>query len=215
MCFHKFLPVSKKKIVEVLPFFISFIRWCSETCQASSGSFASISILRGGLPEIKNIISLIDKTSSLKVSDVQKATICAEGIFPVRSIGLSDVHYMYPGSSKPVLKGINIDIPVGSRVAFVGPSGSGKTTAANILLSLLHPQKGALVLDGIALLESEIPTWHKCCAKVPQSIQLLSDSIISNVIWRGGTEIDEDKSGILFLPPNWMNLFPNCLVEFF
>ena len=100
---------------------------------------------------------------------------------------------MYPGSKKSVLKGINIDIPVGSRVAFVGPSGSGKTTAANILLSLLHPQKGALVLDGISLLDNEVPAWHKCCAKVPQSIQLLSDSIIANVAF--GEEVQEIDEG--------------------
>ena len=101
---------------------------------------------------------------------------------------------MYPGTNKPVLNGINIDIPIGSRVAFVGPSGSGKTTAANILLSLLPQQTGALVLDGIPLLDSEIPIWHKCCAKVPQSIQLLSDSIVANVAFGEiAQEVDQDK----------------------
>ena len=111
----------------------------------------------------------------------------------MRSISLVDVHYTYPGSTKPVLNGINIDIPVGSRIAFVGPSGNGKTTAANILLSLLRPQS-TLSLDGIPLLDNEIPAWYKCCAKVPQSIQLLSASVVANVAF-GETvqEIDEDK----------------------
>ena len=87
---------------------------------------------------------------------------------PLRSIGLEGSLYV-SGYEKSVLQGINIDISVGSRVAFVGPSGSGKTTAANLLLSLLQPQKG----NWNSLLDSEISTWHKCCAKVPQSIQLL------------------------------------------
>ena len=101
---------------------------------------------------------------------------------------------MYPGSERSVLREVNIDIRVGSRVAFVGPSGSGKTTAANILLSLLHPHQGNLILDGIPLLDSEIFSWHKCCAKVPQSIQLLSESVVANVAF-GETpqEIDENK----------------------
>ena len=192
--FPQVLSGQQEKIVEVLPLLsvlsVGFLR----LAKPLQDLFASISILRGGLPEIKNIISLIDKTNSSKDSAIQKASLCAEGIFPLRSISLSDVHYMYPGSNKPVLKGINIDIPVGSRVAFVGPSGSGKTTAANILLSLLHPQRGALDLDGITLLDSEIATWHKCCAKVPQSIQLLSDSIISNVAFGEEVhDIDEDR----------------------
>ena len=192
--FPQVLAGQQEKIVEVLPILsvlsVGFLR----LAKPLQDLFASISMLRGGLPEIKNIVSLIDKTNSFKILDVQKATICADGIFPLRSIGLSGVHYIYPGSNKSVLKGINIEIPVGSRVAFVGPSGSGKTTAANILLSLLHPQQGALVLDGITLLDSEIPSWHKCCAKVPQSIQLLSDSIISNVAFGEEVQkIDEDK----------------------
>ena len=192
--FPQVLTGQQEKIVEVLPLLSVLSVGALRLAKPLQDLFASISILRGGLPEIKNIISLIDKTKSLKVADIRKAAICAEGIFPLRSIGLSDVHYMYPGSNKSVLKGINIDIPVGSRVAFVGPSGSGKTTAANILLSLLHPQKGALVLDGISLLDNEVPTWHKCCAKVPQSIQLLSDSIIANVAFGEEVqEIDEDK----------------------
>ena len=129
-----------------------------------------------------------------KSPDIKPTISCAEGIFPKRSITLSDVYYSYPSSDNSVLKGINIDIPVGSRVAFVGPSGSGKSTAANILLSLLHPQRGKLILDGLPLLESEISAWHRCCAKVPQSIQLLSDSIVSNVAFgQALEEVDEDK----------------------
>ena len=171
---------QEEKIIEILPFLSILSVGALKLAKPLQDLFASISILRGGLPQIKNIISLINKTNTAKPTDTQKTISSAEGIFPSISISLLDVHYTYPGSDKSVLKGINIDIPVGSRIAFVGPSGSGKTTAANIFLSLLHPQEGTLVLDGIPLLESEISAWHSCCAKVPQSIQLLSDSIVSN-----------------------------------
>ena len=192
--FPQVIAGQQEKIVEVLPLLSVLSVGALRLAKPLQDLFASISILRGGLPEIRNITSLIDKTKSFNFLGIQRTTTCAEGIFPLRSICLSDVHYTYPGSNKPVLEGINIDISVGSRVAFVGPSGSGKTTAANILLSLLHPQRGDLVLDGIPLLDSEIPTWHKCCAKVPQSIQLLSDSIISNVAFGEEVqEIDEDR----------------------
>ena len=185
---------QKEKIIEILPFLSILSVGALRLAKPLQDLFASISILRGGLPEIKNIISLLNKTTTAKPIDTLKTISSAEGIFPSRSISLLNVHYTYPGSDKSVLEGINIDIPVGSRVAFVGPSGSGKTTAANIFLSLLHPQEGTLVLDGIPLLESEISAWHSCCAKVPQSIQLLSDSIVSNVAF-GETpqEVDEDK----------------------
>ena len=184
---------QQDKIVEILPFLSILSVGALRLAKPLQDLFASVSIMRGGLPEIKNIISLIDKTISFKSSNIRQNSICVDGIFPLRSISLKDVSYIYPGSEKAVLQDLNIDIRVGSRVAFVGPSGSGKTTAANLLLSLLHPHKGNLLLDGIPLLDSEISSWHKCCAKVPQSIQLLSDSIVANVAF-GETpqEINED-----------------------
>ena len=185
---------QQEKIIEILPFLSILSVGALRLAKPLQDLFASISILRGGLPEIKNILALLNNTKTFKSLDIKPTVSCAEGIFPKRSISLSDVHYTYPTSNNAVLKGIDIDIPVGSRVAFVGPSGSGKSTAANILLSLLHPQKGGLVLDGLPLLESEISAWHTCCAKVPQSIQLLSDSVISNVAFGQALEkVDEDK----------------------
>ena len=185
---------QQDKIVEILPFLSILSVGALRLAKPLQDLFASVSIMRGGLPEIKNIISLIDKTISFKSSNIRQNSICVDGIFPLRSISLKDVDYIYPGSEKSVLQELNLDIRVGSRVAFVGPSGSGKTTAANLLLSLLHPHKGNLLLDGIPLLDSEISSWHKCCAKVPQSIQLLSDSIVANVAF-GETpqEINEDQ----------------------
>ena len=185
---------QQEKIIEILPFLSILSVGALRLAKPLQDLFASISILRGGLPEIKNILELLSNTNSFKSPDIKPTISCTEGIFPKRSITLSDVYYSYPSSDNSVLKGINIDIPVGSRVAFVGPSGSGKSTAANILLSLLHPQRGKLILDGLPLLESEISAWHTCCAKVPQSIQLLSDSIVSNVAFGQALEkIDEDK----------------------
>ena len=118
---------QQEKIIEILPFLSILSVGALRLAKPLQDLFASISILRGGLPEINNIISLIDSTNSSQSLVIDKDTICADGIFPLRSICLADVHYIYPGTNKAVLKGINVDIPIGSRVAFVGPSGSGKT----------------------------------------------------------------------------------------
>ena len=156
---------QQEKIIEILPFLSILSVGALRLAKPLQDLFASISILRGGLPEIKNILELLNHTKNFKSPSIRPTVSSAEGIFPNRSISLSDVHYKYPSSDNPVLKGINIDIPVGSRGAFVGPSGSGKSTAANILLSLLHPQRS--LFGWYATLESEISAWHTCCAKVP------------------------------------------------
>jgi ATP-binding cassette subfamily B protein len=118
-----------------------------------------------------------------------------KGVFPKRTIGLQDVWYAYPGSVDWVLRGIDLTIPVGSRVAFVGSTGSGKTTTAQILLALLEPGKGAITLDGIPVSEQDVPAWQACCSQVPQFINLLDASVLENVAF--GKDADEaDQDGV-------------------
>ncbi|RAL16194.1 ABC transporter [Aspergillus homomorphus CBS 101889] len=55
-------------------------------------------------------------------------------------------------TSAPVLKGINISIQAGEKIAICGPSGSGKTTLILALLRMVEIQEGSLSVDGHDLL---------------------------------------------------------------
>jgi thiol reductant ABC exporter CydC subunit len=53
------------------------------------------------------------------------------------------------GEGEPdVLRGADLDLPAGSRVAVTGPSGSGKSTLAMVLLRFLEPAGGTVTLGG-------------------------------------------------------------------
>ena len=53
------------------------------------------------------------------------------------------------GASLPVLKGIDLDVNVGERVAIVGQSGSGKSTFLHIVGTLDRPTAGQVWIDGV------------------------------------------------------------------
>jgi len=52
---------------------------------------------------------------------------------------------------KPVLRGINLTLNVGERMALLGANGAGKTTLLRILAGLTRPEAGQVSIDGLDL----------------------------------------------------------------
>jgi cobalt/nickel transport system ATP-binding protein len=67
---------------------------------------------------------------------------------------LRDVHFSYLDKF-PVLKGINLEIPVSSRVSLIGANGSGKSTLLKLLDALYFAQNGSVEFDGTVLTEQK------------------------------------------------------------
>lgn len=51
--------------------------------------------------------------------------------------------------SRPVLKGVNLEVNEGEFVTLVGPNGAGKTTLMNIIATLVKPTAGQIQVGGI------------------------------------------------------------------
>ena len=155
--------------------------------------FRSVNKLRGGLPEIKDALDLLQlKPERLTLQS--PGVPSPSGVSPRRLIQLDNVGFTYAGRDQPVLEGINLSIPIGSRIALVGRTGSGKTTLAHIILGLYSPSSGELCLDGIPLTAEEMPAWQANCALVPQDIRLLDTSVRENIAFgQSGDDIDDDE----------------------
>src|SRR5256884_9145863 len=63
-------------------------------------------------------------------------------------IVFENVYFGY-SPERPVLKGINLTIPTGKKVAFVGLSGGGKTTLVKLIPRFYEIQQGSVRVDGV------------------------------------------------------------------
>jgi ATP-binding cassette subfamily B protein len=105
-------------------------------------------------------------------------------------IVFEDLHFSYvPG--QPVLKGLNLTVKPGQKVAIVGATGSGKTTVVNLLTRFYEPDSGSITVDGINIADIPKDQLRQSIAIVLQDTVLFSDSIRANIKY-GRLEADDE-----------------------
>lgn len=62
---------------------------------------------------------------------------------------INNLHYTYPQTDHEILKGLNLTIRQGEKIAILGRSGSGKTTLASLLRGDRTPTVGTISLNGV------------------------------------------------------------------
>ena len=96
-------------------------------------------------------------------------------------ICLNDVSFTYPGSSRPVLRGINLTITAGEKLALVGENGSGKSTLIKLLCRLYRPTEGTITMDGRDIWSIEEEEYMKCISAVFQDAMVFPFSVEENI----------------------------------
>jgi subfamily B ATP-binding cassette protein MsbA len=97
-------------------------------------------------------------------------------------IEFHDVSFAYePGV--PVLRHVDLCIPVGSVVALVGTSGSGKSTLADLIPRFYDVTGGRLTIDGRDVRDLTLASLRAHIAVVTQATFLFNDSIRSNIAY--------------------------------
>ncbi|MCL2888685.1 MAG: ABC transporter ATP-binding protein/permease [Elusimicrobia bacterium] len=141
------------------------------------------------------------KTVGNNIVDIEKAFLAIDRIFEIfglssgitdaknaktistikRNIKFEDVTFEYvPG--KPVLKDINLTVPVGQTVAFVGNSGGGKSTLVNLIPRFYDVQRGAVLVDGVNVKDISLKSLRSQMAVVFQDNFLFSGTIRENIL---------------------------------
>jgi ATP-binding cassette subfamily B protein/ATP-binding cassette subfamily C protein/ATP-binding cassette subfamily B multidrug efflux pump len=83
--------------------------------------------------------------------------------------------------ARPVLHGLDVDIPAGSFTGIVGHTGSGKSTLLSLLLRFYTAQTGRITVDGQPLHAVPDAAFRDAVGLVPQEALLMAASVRENI----------------------------------
>lgn len=121
----------------------------------------------------------------------QKVKEKALSIAAPYNLTIQNIHYTYPHTKKEILRGINLDIHAGEKIAILGKSGAGKSTLAALLRGDRKPTEGQIDLNGIDVTKfgDQMPKYFSVINQKPY----LFNTTIANNLRLGNKEASDDQ----------------------
>ena len=138
-------------------------------------------IASSGVTAAARVFSVID--AAPEIVDANKAKDLAVPHAPLGGgVTFQNVSFAYAADAAvPAVRGIDITVKPGSKVALVGPSGSGKTTLFNLLLRFYEVDAGAIAIDGHDIRDITLASLRSSIALVTQEPILFDESVAANI----------------------------------
>lgn len=145
------------------------------------------------------------------IAELQNALACAERLFelieePEQSpdaddacefegvsgnVRLENVAFSY-SKDKELIKGLDLAVESGSRVAIVGPTGCGKTTLVNLLMRFYDVDEGKISVDGVDINNATRKSLRKSYGMVLQDTWLRNGTVRDNIAMGKPDASDEE-----------------------
>lgn len=91
--------------------------------------------------------------------------------------------------TRPVVRGLDVQIPAGGKLGIVGPTGAGKSTIADAVVRLIEPTAGSVLLGGVDVSQVTTRELRRAVGLVEQSPVLVPGSVLEN-LRMGNPELD-------------------------
>lgn len=119
--------------------FLSYANQYTKPFNEISGVFAE---LQNALACAARVFELLDEKEIPTDADDARVLEQADG-----SVELTDVEFSY-SPDRELIKGLNLKVRPGERIAIVGPTGCGKTTLINLLMRFYDVDGGSVTVSG-------------------------------------------------------------------
>ncbi len=131
--------------------------------------------LKQALVDIEAMFKLLSEDAEVKDKPGAKPLVVTKG-----AIRFENVFFSYD-EARPILRGVDFEVPAGQMVALVGPSGAGKSTISRLLYRFYDVTSGRILIDGQDIRDVTQDSLRAAIGIVPQDTVLFNDTIEYNI----------------------------------
>jgi len=152
--------------------FLLYLNWFFEPIVQISNLY---NLLQAALAALSKLLGILDRQPAVPAptTPVDLPTVAGR-------LSFESVHFAYD-PTVPILKGIDLNIAAGERIAIVGETGSGKSTLAKLAVRFYDPLSGSIRLDDVELSSVGFGDLRREVSLVPQEGFLFAGTLRDNI----------------------------------
>lgn len=121
------------------------------------------------------VFEVLDRTDRIEPNPTPKRLPAGGGHLRFENVTFSHV----PG--RPVLEGVDLDVPAGESLGILGVTGAGKSSLVHLVPRFYDPEQGRVLLDGIDIQDLDVHELRSEVGLVFQEPFLFSGTVTENV----------------------------------
>ena len=154
---------------------VAFLDYVGRFFQPIRDLSQKVATMQAGFASAERVFSLLDETDRLPVDAPPTPLPSVAG-----RVTFDNVHFAYV-PDEPVLRGLDLDLRPGERVALLGVTGAGKSTALRLVNRTYDVDAGSVCLDGIDVRRLDPAVLRRAVGVVLQDVFLFQGTLRENL----------------------------------
>jgi ATP-binding cassette, subfamily C, bacterial len=126
-------------------------------------------------------------------------------------IDVTGVRYAY-GDGPDVLRGVDLTLRPGERLAIVGSTGAGKSTLGRLLAGVDRPRTGSVTVGGVPIAGLSPERLRRQVVLVTQEHHVFADSVRDNLVIAASAATDDElRAALAAVGADWLDELPDGL----